>query len=113
MSIDVGIVIQSRMFQEQTEKDEEEERKKREVEEAEEARRRPTTDEEEDVPMQSTKSSTAGGRRQETNEWDEDLDQEDAVLFDSMSLGPPKGKGGAAGDLGRGGQMFTIEADDE
>ncbi|PWN20059.1 hypothetical protein BCV69DRAFT_283592 [Microstroma glucosiphilum] len=123
LAIDVGIVVQSRMFQEQTEKDdrEEEERKR-----ADEALR--LEEEAAAAAYHGGVGVGAGGadvldvssRRRRDEDLDQDL-EDDALLFDSAKVDGMSGKGrggagaGAAGggDLSSGSKVFTIEADED
>lgn len=106
--------MQSRMFQEQTERDdrEEEERKR-----ADEALRL-----EEEAAAGIRRGGAAGADPLDVStrrRRDEDLDQEledDALLFDSAKLDSMAGKGGTrtgGGDLSSGSKVFTIEADED
>lgn len=148
LSADVAIVVQARLFQEQTQRDEEDERAAAEAVRVEQGRTRRGGDGSE----HHTNTSEPQSRRQQQQQqqkqtrpalnpgptkgtaipedpWNmeqADLD-EDAVLFDSTSLGGggggdamdsgmkrDGGKGSASrGQNGSAHQMFTIEADDD
>lgn len=147
LSVDVAIVVQARLFQEQTQRDEEDERAAAEAARVEQGRTRRGGDgsehhsgtseaqsrRQQQQQQKQTQPASGPGRTKGTampeDPWNmeqADLD-EDAVLFDSTTLGGGGGGGNMDSGMKRDGvkgssnnaqngsahQMFTIEADDD
>lgn len=147
LSVDVAILVQARLFQEQTQRDEEDERAAAEAVRVEQGRTRRGGDSSEhhssttesqsrrqqQQQQKQTQPASSAGRTKGTptpkDPWNmeqADLD-EDAVLFDSTTLGGGGGGGNMDSGMKRDGvkgsgsnaqngsahQMFTIEADDD